>query len=119
MNSPIVLKNTCKAWGQAELKQVFNHELRGLYVDALPLQQGLKQSSVALNHALSASILNAREVGDNYIIHAGLFYTGMVAGCNCADDPTPQDEVNEYCEVIFTIDRRTGLTAVELADQAP
>ena len=116
MTRSISLQNTCKAWGQAELKQIFNDELRGLSIDALPLQQGLKQSSMALDHALSATILDARELGDNYIIRAGLFYTGIVAGCNCADDPTPQDEVNEYCEALFTIDRRTGLTTVELAD---
>jgi hypothetical protein len=112
----ITLENTCKAWGQAELKQVFNDELRSLSVDALPLQQGLKPSSIALDHALSATILEAHEAGDDYLIRAGLFYTGMVAGCNCADDPTPQDEINEYCEALFTIDRRTGLTTVELAD---
>lgn len=116
MKRPITLENTRKAWDQAGLKQVFNDELRSLPVDALPLQQSLKQSSIALNHALSATILNKREAGDNYLIHAGLFYTGMVAGCNCADDPTPQDEVNEYCEVLFTIDRRTGVTKATVTD---
>jgi hypothetical protein len=116
VKTPITLENTRKAWDQAGLKQVFNEELRSLPVDALPLQQGLRQSSIALNHALSATILKARQVGDDYIIHAGLFYTGMVAGCNCADDPTPQDEINEYCEALFTIDRRTGVTTVTLTD---
>ena len=118
MTASIRLEKTCSAWDQAELQQVFNEELRSLPVNALPLQQGLRHSSMALDHALSASILSTRQDGEHYIIHAGLFYTGIIAGCNCADDPTPQDEVNEYCEALFTIDSRTGITSVALAEQA-
>jgi hypothetical protein len=47
-------------------------------------------------------------------VKAGIFYTGVIAGCSCADDPTPVDELNEYCVVQFDIDRMTAETTVRL-----
>ena len=38
----------------------------------------------------------------------GVCYTGIIAGCSCADDPTPLDEHAEYCEVQVEIDRVTA-----------
>ncbi|MGB0712599.1 MAG: hypothetical protein ACPGUC_03460, partial [Gammaproteobacteria bacterium] len=38
------------------------------------------------------------DVGDTEV-RVGVFYAGVIAGCNCADDPTPMDEENEYCEL--------------------
>ncbi|MEZ5541890.1 MAG: hypothetical protein R3F42_07590 [Pseudomonadota bacterium] len=51
------------------------------------------------------------------MIHAraGLFYTGIIAGCSCADDPTPVEEQAEYCVVDITIDRLTGAATIRLA----
>jgi len=47
-------------------------------------------------------------------VKAGIFYTGVIAGCSCADDPTPIDEQNEYCVVQFDIDRTTADATVTL-----
>ena len=65
---------------------------------------------------LSPIILKSDEDMNNVIITAGLFYTGVIAGCNCADDPTPADENNEYCEVLLRINKITALTTVSLID---
>lgn len=45
---------------------------------------------------------------------AGIFYTGVIAGCSCADDPTPVDEQNEYCDVRVDIDKQTGEATIAL-----
>ena len=47
-------------------------------------------------------------------VKAGLAYNGIIAGCSCSDDPTPIDETNEYCEVLFSINKETAETTVEL-----
>ena len=47
-------------------------------------------------------------------VKAGIFYKGIIAGCSCADDPTPAGENNEYCEVQLDIDKTTANTTVEL-----
>ena len=41
-------------------------------------------------------------------LKVGIFYTGIIAGCSCADDPSPMDTQNEYCEILLTLDRQTG-----------
>ena len=45
---------------------------------------------------------------------AGIFYTGIIPGCSCANDPTPETEYSEYCEVLFDINKRTAETLVTL-----
>lgn len=80
----------------------------------LPLQQGLTAGSHALDDKLSVIILAVGE-GDNYIrVKAGIFYEGIIAGCSCADDPTPVDTHTEYCEVQLDIDKTTAETVVVL-----
>lgn len=80
----------------------------------LPLQQGLSLSSYVGKSPVSAIILNTTEKTDSIQIKAGIFYTGIIAGCSCSDDPSPTDEQNEYCEVQFTINKDTAETTVTL-----
>lgn len=110
----IYLTLSLQAWNTAAFNDVFKNEICSLNAEALPLQQGLSCSSYAKTDKLSATILNTDD-NDSYIfVKAGLFYTGIVAGCNCADDPTPENENNEYCEVMFSINKETAETSVSL-----
>ena len=40
--------------------------------------------------------------------------SGIIAGCSCADDPTPVDTTTEYCELQLEIDRESAETRVIL-----
>ena len=62
-------------------------------------------------------ILNTTEENDSIQIKAGIFYTGIIAGCSCSDDPSPTDEQNEYCELQFIINKNTAETSVNLLNQ--
>ncbi|WP_296802845.1 hypothetical protein [Thiolapillus sp.] len=56
-------------------------------------------------------------VGDDagqILVRAGLFYTGIIAGCSCADDPGPVEEQNEYCEISVTIGKHSGKASLTL-----
>jgi hypothetical protein len=59
-------------------------------------------------------VIAAREAPGVIRVKAGIFYTGVIAGCSCADDPTPINEQNEYCVVQFDIDRATADASVTL-----
>jgi hypothetical protein len=102
------------AWDTDAFNATFIEEICVLDENTLPLQQGLSQSSYANSDNLTASVLSKKSNGNCLLIKAGLFYTGIIAGCNCADDPTPVDENNEYCEVLFTIDKKTAVSSVSL-----
>lgn len=102
------------AWDTETFNVVFIKEVSALGLNDLPLQEGLCHSSYAISDSLAATVLNKKCDDNKLFIKAGLFYTGVIAGCNCADDPTPVDENNEYCEVLFSIDRQTAETTVSL-----
>lgn len=111
----IQLTKALSAWGTPEFKDILKREIERLDVELLPLQQGLSQGSYASGENLSAMIISFSEEPGFIHVKSGIFYTGIIAGCNCADDPTPVDGHTEYCEVRFVINRLTAETTVTLA----
>lgn len=102
------------AWNTPEFQAALKTEVEHMDADLLPLQQGLSRSSHANPDSVRPVILAVGETPTHLRVKAGLFYTGIIAGCSCADDPTPIDEITEYCEVLFEIDRETAATTVTL-----
>lgn len=110
----IRLPKSLNAWGTPAFRDVIKQEIERLDASHLPLQQGLSASSHVTERPFQAMIIDASEEADRIRVKAGVFYTGVIAGCSCADDPTPVDEQNEYCVVQFGIDRITAETTVTL-----
>jgi len=100
-NPMFYLSQSLQAWNSNNFNNVIKKELCSINSDLLPLQQGLTQSSYAIGKNLSVTVLNTESDNNYILVKAGLFYTGIISGCNCADDPTPIDEINEYCEVLL------------------
>ena len=110
----IRLTKALSAWGTPEFKDVLKQEMEQLDAAQLPLQQGLSTGSYALGDKLNVMIISVSEQENSVHANAGIFYTGIIAGCNCSDDPTPVDENPEYCEVLVEIDKDTAETQVTL-----
>lgn len=110
----IQLPNALNAWGTPEFEAILKQEIEQLDAGCLPLQQGLSVSSYVTDRPFQAMLISVREETGLIRVKAGIFYTGVIAGCSCADDPTPIDELNEYCVLQFCIDRFTADTTVEL-----
>lgn len=109
----ISLKRVVNAWNTPDFNDVFKTELGLLDHHLLPLQKCLTYSSYVSNEAISTVIINTAANDQTLTIKANVFYTGIIAGCSCADDPSPQDLQNECCELFFYINRETGNTEVE------
>jgi hypothetical protein len=110
----IQLDKALGAWDTPAFREVLKAEIGQLDAEQLPLQQGLSHSSYACDDNIKVVIISvSAEAG---VIHAtaGIFYTGIIPGCSCADDPAPEDEYAEYCEVRFDINRQTAETAIHL-----
>lgn len=112
----IRLDQSLAAWRAPEFRSVLKAEIEALDTNLLPLQEGLSQSSHAVAGKVGAVILGAEETLGHLRVKTGLFYAGIIAGCSCADDPTPVDEITEYCEVFLDIDMRTGEATVTLIE---
>lgn len=109
-----ILEKSLRAWGTRTFAQVLQEEVRQLSVDVLPLQAGLTHGSVACDRVDAVILLAMEETADAVIARAGLHYAGIIAGCSCADDPTPNNETNEYCEVRIEIDRQSAAARISL-----
>lgn len=111
------LTNTLNAWGTTQFDSVFKKEVLQLGVEQLPLQLALTATSHALDGSLSVMIINTLEQTGFIRVKAGIFYSGIIAGCNCADDPTPVSEYNEYCVLQFDINKYNAETTVTLLEE--
>ena len=110
----IRLAESLKAWGTPEFSEVLKQEIEQLDAGLLPLQQGLSVSSHVSERPFTAMILGVAEEASLIRVKAGIFYTGVIAGCSCADDPTPIGELNEYCVVLLEIARTSAAVTVTL-----
>lgn len=112
----IRLPQTLDAWNTPTFRETFKHEVEGLDPTVLPLQEGLSRSSHVTATPFRAVPLAVAHDEGRLRIKTGIFYTGIIAGCSCADDPTPIDEQTEYCVLEFAVDAATGEASVRLAD---
>jgi hypothetical protein len=114
------LPDSLAAWGTTEFRAAFKREAEQLDAALLPLQQGLSYSSVVADSPFSVVLIGAEEEARHIRVRAGIFYSGIIAGCSCADDPTPVDALTEYCEALFVISKANAETRVGLiADESP
>lgn len=109
----IRLANALNAWSAPAFEDVLKKEIEGLG-SSLPLQAAMSERSYALYDNISVMIISFSEEPGVIRAKTGIFYTGVISGCSCADDPTPVDEHSEYCEMEFVIDKKTAETTVVL-----
>lgn len=110
----IRLPKTLEAWDSPDFEAALKREIEALDKQQLPLQQALSLSSQVTERPHQAMVIKATEVGGQLIVKVGIFYTGVIAGCNCADDPSPVDELNEYCVVQLAIDKASAESTLSL-----
>lgn len=110
----IRLVKSLNAWGTSEFKTVIKQEIEQLDAGELPLQQGLSAGNHVQGDKFTVMVLNVSEGNDFIRARAGVFYTSVIAGCSCADDPAPISELNEYCEVQLDIDKQTAEATIVL-----
>ena len=109
-------KNTIQSIDSDNFNDTIKSEIEKISASELPLQQGLTHSSYVSHSPFKAIILNTHKENHFLIVKAGVFYSGIIAGCSCSDDPSPTDEQNEYCEILFSIDKESAKTEVELLE---
>lgn len=111
----IELHSALQAWGTPSFNDALKQELEQLRADQLPLQQGLALSSYVSSEPFKVMVINANDNAASIMVKAGIFYSGVIAGCSCSDDPTPTDLQSEYCEIELAIDKRSAEASVRLS----
>jgi len=113
----IYLNNSLSRWNSPDFEKVLKTDIESLTGKELPLQAGLQNSSYALDSNIKSTILRYEEKHQAINIVAGIFYSGIIAGCSCTDDPSPTDEITEYCEISIKLDKQTAAADISLINQ--
>ncbi len=117
MNKSLVeLPEAMAAWGTPTFATVLKSELERLAPAALPLQEGVSHGSYLSTSPFEVMVITIAEAGSCIRVGVGIHYRSVIAGCSCADDPTPMDELAEYCQVELEIDKASGRAQVTLQD---
>jgi len=110
----IKLPKSLNSWNTDSFAEVFKNEISVMGDSILPLQEALSQGSYANYSKLKIIVLKTSETAENIKIKAGIFYTSTIAGCSCADDPAPDPELSEYCEILCKIAKTNAGGAISL-----
>jgi hypothetical protein len=105
-----------KAWGSPDFQARFKAAVEQLSHGQLPLQQALAHTSSVSDEPFTAVVISCDADDDILYINAAIFFSGIVAGCSCADDPTPLEPQLENCLLQFDIDRQSGAASVKPID---
>jgi len=102
--------NALRDWTTDSFKQTLKKEIENLKTGTLPLEHGILQGGHIDDSNITATILNSTENSSIIKTRAGIFFTEVVGGCNCNDDPI---EINAYCEIRISIDKTTANAGID------
>jgi len=119
--APLTLTRSASVWGSPSFRATLVDEIQALgsHHPALHplLQAGLTQTNAVAEAPLGVQVLRSHEAAGLIHVHLGVVYAGIIAGCSCADDPSPVDTITEYCELLLDIDPGTGRAWVTPCDE--
>ena len=101
----VVLSRSLCAWRSEAFPKILKAELEGLNKAQLPLDKAISQGGLVDNSDVSVVVLRSREEHRRICTHIGVFFSEIVGGCSCGEDPVVQ---NAYCELDVYIDKKTA-----------
>lgn len=113
----IRLKNLLSACGERDFHTAVKTELEQLSPHDLPLQAALSHSSHVSDEPFRVMVVNSQASAETIEVKLGIFYSGIIAGCSCADDPTPIDTQPEYALIALKIDKQTAEAVFSLISE--
>ena len=113
LHMAIRLPDSLREWDTAEFSGSFKREIQGLPSGTLPLQSRGMQNGLVDDSDLSLVLLQTTETEDMYEIRTGVFFSEIIGGCSCGDEPAVE---NAYCEIWVRIQKKTAAASMVLAD---
>ncbi|MCW8944625.1 MAG: glucosamine--fructose-6-phosphate aminotransferase [Sedimenticola sp.] len=107
----VILKQALQDWCTAAFEPSLKAELMALEPDLLPLQRGVSQGGYVDASNMELSLLSVKDDGVEIAVKVGVFFSEIIAGCSCGDDPATE---NAYCELYIYIDMQRAHARFEL-----
>lgn len=108
------LLDTLQQSQSGTLEKALKRELENLPSGTLPLEQGTSRGGFIDDSDISVTVINVKQNKNEVQARVGIFFTEIVAGCGCGDDPMPEDT---YCEMLVSIDKKTSQAKFEVIQQ--
>ena len=102
-------------WGSARFEQTLKDAIERLDAGCLPLYRATSEGGRVDASDLRVSVLGSHEDGQAIEARVGVFFTEVVGGCSCGDDPFSRPG---YCLLRVTIDRQTTSAGFEIMQTA-
>lgn len=109
----IFLPQSLSTFGSDHFEQTFKQELVAQDEFARYLQQAMQFGSAAQLDDIEIMLNRVVSLDGDIELNIGVFYHSIIAGCNCADDPSPVEKNNEYAEIQIRIDGDNGATILK------
>ena len=105
------LANTLRKWPHGSWKSVLKSEIESLPSGSLPLEEAVTRCGIVDDNDISVTVINTSQNSTSIKARVGVFFTEIVAGCVCGEDPTAE---NAYCELLVRIDKITAAADITL-----
>ena len=99
------LANTLQEWPHESWARALKREIESLPGGSLPLDEAVTRCGIVDDSDISVTVINATQNSTSIEATVGVFFTEIVSGCVCGEDPTAE---NAYCELLVHIDKITG-----------
>ncbi len=109
------LPEALSAWDSESFAQTLQEEVERLAPGTLPLDKCLARGDSVDDARLTARVLQYSADEDAVRAKVGIFFTEILAGCSCGEEPMPLDA---YCVLQVRIDRRTAEAVFEAIQDA-
>lgn len=103
------LANAALPWDGDAFARALKQEIESLPPATLPLSSGLTQGGQIDDIRRTAMVLQAQDEGEFAVGRVGVFFTEVVGGCSCGDEPM---DVNAWCELLVSFDKRTAVAHI-------
>ncbi len=99
------LLNSLHAWKSDSFVQTLKSEIENLKTGILPLEKGISQGGLVDDSDIAVTVLGFADDEDAIQVDVGIFFTEVVGGCSCGDEPMAN---NVYCEMQIRIEKATA-----------
>jgi hypothetical protein len=101
----IELRDSLHAWDTDTFPQTLKREIERLPAGSLPLDGATTHGGRVDDGAVVATVVSWADTGTSVDARVGVFFSEIIAGCSCGDEPFAQPG---YCEIVVRIDRATA-----------
>jgi len=108
------LTDSLRDWNSELFAQTLKHEMENLQPGTLPLMMGVSHGGIPDDKTISVSVLKVRDHSTTIQADVSVFFSEVLAGCSCGDEPM---SMNGYCELQVSIDKTSAEAVFRVLDE--